>query len=215
MILRKLEFELINNDINYAYNVKQKAKFITNYINRNCLSKIKYVSNDFNILVIYLTENTIEPYVVNKGLVVPLLFERNKFDKIKTKENYFEYFNEKIERAFETIMGKYEIPKNNIAQTLNELKEKNYENKWVYKAKTVKEEKLSIVLNCELTIDDFTLILRINKNNKTLFNEIILKTDPDEVAYEYRFKDILLENNTVIITAKNGDKLYTYKIEAI
>lgn len=213
MILRKIEFECMNKDINYAYAVKKRAKFITNYINRNCLSKIKYKSNDFNIIVIYLTENIIEPYIVNNGLVVPILFDSNRYNKIISTENYFEYYYEKIKETFEIIKGKYETPENNIIQILNELKTNDYKNKWTHKIKTVKNLKLYTSLDCELTINEFILALKINKNDKELLNEIILKTDPDEVAFEYKFKDIIIEDEAVIITEKSGNKLYEYKIK--
>jgi hypothetical protein len=209
MILKKIEFDCLNKNVKYAYNVKTKAKFITNYVNRNCLEKLKYKS-DISILAIHLTEKVIEPYYVNNGFVVSVLFEKDNYDKINTIENYFEYYYKCIKQAFEIIQNGHKIPKEEIIKTLVELKENNYRNNWMHKNKIIKG--FNIKLNCELNIYEFTLILNITKNNEEIFNKIILKTDPDEVAFEYRFKDIVIKNDIIIITEKNGNTLYEYKM---
>jgi hypothetical protein len=213
MILRKIEFECINNDSKYAYELKKKAKYITNYINRNCLQNIKFVSNDFSIFVIYLMENMVEPYIVNNGLVVPVIFNKNEYDKINKQENYFKYFSKCIKKAFETINKKYELPEDDIIKTLEAFKENNYINTWIHKKKGIKNLKITISLNCEMTMEIFRLKLNITKEGKQLLNKTILETDPDEVAFEYRFKDIEIENNTIKITSKNGTELFKYEIE--
>jgi hypothetical protein len=50
-------------------------------------------------------------------------------------------------------------------------------------------------------------------DNKEVFNDIVLRTDPDEVAFHYRFKDIIIEKDTIIVTSKNSTNLLEYSLE--
>jgi len=50
------------------------------------------------------------------------------------------------------------------------------------------------------------LRLNVSKKGIDLFSELILTTPSDEIAFQYKFKDVLIENdNIVVITRLNSE----------
>ena len=69
-----------------------------------------------------------------------------------------------------------------------------------------------VYLNCKLTQFVFHLFLKVEKEGEVVCEEVILETDPDEVAFEYRFKDIIIQEDKLIITSKTSENLFTKKL---
>jgi len=97
---------------------------------------------------------------------------------------------------------------------LEELKKNGYRNKWLFKEKTFRQFGIKCRLDCELTLDVFTLRLHITKEDKVLFDKKILTTAPDEVAFHYKFKDIIIEGDHLVVTTRSNteDDRVRYKI---
>jgi hypothetical protein len=215
MILKKIEFECIDDNVTYSYEVKKRVKHITNYINRNCLSTIKFKSDFFNIVVIYLIEKeTISPYIVNNGLVIPISFNKSEYNTFCTDIQYRNFYYECIWEAFSIVQSKYELPVNDIFHSLLVFKEMNYKNEWIHKEKVDKKKSITAILYCSLTIENFKLRLYINIKGEDVFNDIVLITDPDEVAFDYRFNDIIFVDNNIIVTSKTTKNLLEFSLDS-
>jgi hypothetical protein len=213
MLLKRIELEVyINDNVKYSYDIKKKAKHITNYINRVCLSEIKFETDEVQIVVINLDNRFNAPFIVNKGLMISIPFYKKELDKLKTDNEYRNYIYCLIMDALNNVRNSYKLPYSEILKALEDLKDNDYKNEWIYKKKYSKTYAIEVVLMCNLLIDKFELRLIIIKENKEALNIIILETDPDEIAYEHRFSDIHIEKEKIIITSKHSTNLFEYDI---
>ncbi|NJL56722.1 hypothetical protein HC928_17365 [bacterium] len=98
---------------------------------------------------------------------------------------------------------------------IEEFREGGYVNRWIHKSKLLRSVGLRATLNCDLDTRRFVLMLRLEKNGVVIFEEPILETKPDEVIFAYRFKDIVLEGRTLVVTNKFGDPAYRINIDSV
>jgi hypothetical protein len=56
-------------------------------------------------------------------------------------------------------------------------------------------------------MEEFELSLQIMLAQELIVDKVILRTDPDEIAFEQRFKDIEIHEDQLTVTAKRGDPL--------
>ncbi len=117
-----------------------------------------------------------------------------------------------MEKAFKAVEGKYLVPEQDILLSFKELKENNFINEWVHVRKRDRSKKIISELICSLTISEFNLRLRVLQNDQEIFNQKILTTDPDEIAFGYRFKSIEIKEKELIVTSKTSDDLFVYQL---
>ena len=56
-------------------------------------------------------------------------------------------------------------------------------------------------------MESFELSLLVEKNGEVLYNSVVLQTPPDDVAFHYKFKDLALDGDNLVITSRvKGDK---------
>jgi hypothetical protein len=210
MILKKIEFECLSDDINYSYCLKKRAKHVTNFINRTCLSQIRFESNTFQMIIIYLMENVVDLYVVNKGLIIPIPFSRNEYDSFNQDRAYRCYYYACIQKALDIAQNKYDLPKEKILNSLIEFKKQNFVNTWIHQQKKDTKRGIIATLSCILSIDSFELNFNVFIGDKLVINDIVLRTDPDEVAFDYRFKNIIIEDDRIIVNSKTMNILLVF-----
>jgi len=122
----------------------------------------------------------------------------------------------KTKEGIENVAAATLIPKEEIYRGLDAFVINEYVNEWLYKKRSFKQHSLVVYLYCKLTQSGFTLVLKIIKNDVVVFEEIILETDPDEVAFHYRFKDIIIEDGQLVITSKiSSQNLFTKKLSTL
>ena len=213
MILRKIEIENYGTDTEFSYNLKKRAKHITNYVNRTCLQKIRFQSAEFGIIVIALETSDREVSVINNGLVIPVIFDQIAYNKLGTENAIRAFYTSSIVCGLKKVQSQYNIPEMAIIKSLNEFESKEFRNEWLHKRKTEKQRKIEVALNCKLSIVKFELWLKVSIGGTVVCEQIVLETDPDEVAFEYKFNDIIIDNDTVRVTKKISGNLLEYSIK--
>ena len=68
---------------------------------------------------------------------------------------------------------------------------------------------------CRLTIREFSLRLRVYQKHQTVFDDIVLRTEPDEVVFEHRFKDIEIASERLVVTTKLPEPLVSIPLAPI
>ena len=226
MVLRGISLQLDiakpnQESIDYAYDFLKKSRHICNFINRECLRKIKYQTLDFNRIVINLTEieNTLKIFVNSENvLCVFFPFNRNEYDCIKDNDNAFrEYIIKYIEDGCKVANenGFDVVPEQAIFSCIEILRKNNYQNEWLFKRRTDRKRKIVAELICRITINEFQLRLIVKQNNNEVFNKVILETDADEIAFYYKFKDIKINERDIVLTSRLSEPLCKIPIEEI
>lgn len=199
--------------VEYKYEFRKKALHITNYVERECLKAIRFFSEDFNRIGINLNHENEEPYIFNDTLIIPVNFIKTSYDKQVLEGKFQEYIIQILHSAFHKVAGLYNIPTNEMIESLNTLKDNRFVNKWLYKRKVDKNKKLKAELHCSLTIQNFQLTFIVNRGNEILFKDVVLTTDPDEIAFGQRFKDILIDDEKIIVTSSIFKNLLVYYLQ--
>lgn len=205
-----------NEEIDYSYTFFKKTRHIANYVERMCLKKIRFEANGFKNILIELreAESMVPTITSNKSLQIPILFDRSEYDKISSLAEFREFVIKTIVKAFQVTKGVFTIPAIEILDSIEELKSKNnYVNQWLHQRKVDSKRKIVVELTCSLTVDRFALRLVVLINDEEEFNKIVLETDPDEVAFHYRFKDIIIESKKITISSKTSENLLEYVLK--
>lgn len=198
--------------VEYKYEFRKRSLHITNYIERECLKHIKFHSENFNRIGINLNNEDEQPYIFNDTLIIPIFFDKVFYDEQKSDYEIQKYIIQILHSAFQNVVGLYDIPVNEMFASLDNLKDNNFENEWRYKQKIDKKRKLRVELHCSLTIKEFQLTLMVRKDNEMLFKDVVLTTEPDEIAFGHRFKDIQIDDERIIVTSSVFENLLVYSL---
>lgn len=211
MILKSLYLKIgdLGLPTEYTYGFLKRSRCVCNYIEREVLKSIRFQSDGFNrISIAMCSEPSREPFVnSSKVLCVDLPFDRKGYDALQGDEVLL-FCIDAIGEGVRALSKSYLLPQERILKGLNEFVLGGMENKWVHKKRKFRSVGLMACLNCQLTQDAFTLTLDVFKGEDHLFDSCILRTDPDENAYEYKFKDIRLEGDQLVVTSQAIDPLY-------
>ena len=206
MILKSLYFDLNRQEYanQYGYELLLASRFYCNFIERLVFKPLKWKTENFNRIVIEFTDNPIRFMEINSSqvLCVRIKFDKEKYEEFKN-EKIAEFFITHLENVVECIQkGGIELPIKEIYECNQFFRSEEYINKWLYQKKISKTLKLDIFLFCELNKKQFELTLEVYKNKMPIYIKSILTTDPDPIAYHYRFKDIVLTDKLITITSK-------------
>jgi len=188
-----------------------KSYSITQYIERN-LKLAKFESSGFNHLSIKVCErpNTKVFVVPEKALNIEIPFIISDFKKAKAGYDLNKYFSKLIVEGIEKAKIHYSIPDENIFNLLIDFHKNHYQNEWLYQKKINKSKNLIAELHCKLTTDNFLLILKVLDKKEIILNKQVLKTLPSSFIYKPRFKNLVWNDNELIITNIDDKPIFKY-----
>lgn len=190
----------------YTYSFLKRSRSLCNFIDREVLKKLKFRTDNFKRISIAVYEGDLkETYVNSSGvLCASLAYRKGEYDKM-LPDYLNDYYIRQLVAGIDKCSVGYRVPKKEILVGIESYKSGGYINKWEHKVKRFGG--ITAKLICNLTMDKFCLYLYIAKDNRILFNQNILTTDPDENAFEYRFNDIKVEDKNIIVTSKISEPL--------
>lgn len=191
-----------------------KNRFIGNYLTRK-LKEGKFESDEFNRIVIIACQHHLpETTVYEKFLRICIPFNKDEYlstnDELLT--NYLlKMYNTGIEKAAKT----HHVFQSLLLQESEKFRQNNFENKWLFKAKSFKEKNIRVKLDCEMTADKFILYLTIENKKGVIFNQPILETLPDEIIFHYQFKDLVLNGSTLQVINAFKEPVYSVDLASL
>ncbi|ASE62553.1 hypothetical protein CEQ15_14140 [Chryseobacterium indologenes] len=204
-----------NNKLRYGFQLH--TRYISNYFSR----KIRIYKFDtagvYNMISIsLLPEGNMKQSKIkaNDVLQVFLPFDEKKYEKIKGTEDCG-YYLELLEQGFRKASVFKSIPLDALLDLIDDFRKGGCKNEWLHKKKKFKDQNLEIILTCEFTTNHFQLVATINQisTKQELIKEVIIKTEPDEVLFGKMFKDVLIENNEIIVTDSSNSPRVIIDIE--
>ncbi|MGF1574188.1 MAG: hypothetical protein ACFCU1_14100 [Sumerlaeia bacterium] len=196
-------------------NIKDNSEFITYYLCRACLKKIRFIHPAYTGLRIELSKNPKpEPYIIDspRNAIIEVDIDYERLMAL-SNSNRRSYFIDKIREGIEKFSRFYEFPKKEVFECLDEFIEGGCINRWVYKKRSFREHKLQVLLHADLAEQYFKIKLEvIHKKEQVLYDTIFIY-DPNPFGYPYFIKDIVIEDGYLTVTNKFGDpKLNICKI---
>ncbi len=179
------------------------CRFIGNYLSRQ-VRRIKYSTDgSFNTISVSPSKDIIFKHriVGEKALQVRIPFDTELYKSMSIQER-FDYYLKLLEEGYQLAHQFKTLPIDELVNLDNSLRSNGFTNKWLHKRKIFKEYNLSVSLICEFSAIDFQLRIQIEtlKGKGELVSGLIFRTAPYEVSFHPLFKDIITENQNLIIT---------------
>lgn len=216
MTIRKIYLQINEEGANYSArsDFDFEVFFITEYISRD-LYKNKFKYEDVDKLVVYIESP--KPDIVHDKLFKSLDYTSTmSYMEISRLDGH-----ERIDKILELIEiagSAYEFFMPGIRQVIHEsiesFRNSGYKNIWLFKRKRVAAVG-NLELICELNREMFTLTLVARNKSDEIFRKEILKTLPSSIIYHHKFKDILVDENNIVVTDRFDKPLYQVLISDI
>lgn len=184
-----------------------ESRCVCNFIEQR-LKQLRYHTEGFSKLVVTGTKAPIDECPVESvNAVCPtVVFDEQRF-LVTEGVGRLEYFMELLTAGFNKCAQFHSIPLQELLSYLEEFRRGGYRNEWVHKRRTFRGTGLSAELCCCLTMDYFSLNLRVESRDAVIFDQEILRDLPDELIFDYRFRDIELKNDRLRVTSKVSNPL--------
>jgi len=181
-----------------------ETRYICNYMERR-LAPEKVVMDGFNRIVVTGQSAPGSMFVnTSQVLSVPVPISMDDWRSLSQADRP-DYYANLLSIGLQRCSTRYPIPIAKMMQWLTELQQDGYRNEWVFKKRKFARYGISCALECKLTMHAFTLLLRVTDRQGDIFCDTILTTKPDELIFNYQFKDIQVEEGAVVITKRTND----------
>lgn len=208
--LRKIALNLDRsawpNEYGYAFYLRSRS--LCNYIERS-LSRIDVRSVNASKLCITGRLREDVSFVVNSSNVACLSvpFSPLDYDSLQTDEDINAFMVHFMRSGLALIPPGAAGDVEPILEIIQQFAAGGYLNEWQHKSRVFRESGLRVSLDCSLTCTCFELHMNATNSDGNIFRRKILRTDPDEIAFHRRFKDILLEADYLVISSKLDEPL--------
>jgi hypothetical protein len=204
MKLRNLGLSIYGHPNELSVPFSFETRSLCNFVQRHARS-LKIGTTDFNQIVVCddpYRKEIAEPKVAPvKTLVVPFQFDRDSYlgASPTAKQDYFiEILSTGLTRAHEF----HPLPIEDLLAKIAEFKTNGYRNCWVHRSKAIRSAGLTAELQCELTASEFFLTLEVRDKKGALSRIPLLSTKPDETCFHYKFDDILVREDDLVVTKR-------------
>ena len=222
MILRTLYLKIgdtINDGIlavDYTYGFLKKSRCLCNYLEREVLKPLKFRCEGFNRIVIEVCTNPTYEFHVNscQVAVVAIPFHKVVYESKQGDALTF-YFAECLRTGLDQCFQSASIPRHELFAGIDRFIEGGMKNEWLYKSRTFREHRLKANLLCSLSPERFELTMQIWHAKKLVFDQVILRTDPDEIAFEQEFRNMEIVGGALTVTSRLGNVLWSAQLDSL
>jgi len=179
------------------------------------LKDLRYTTENYRRLCVIGSEQPDEEMSVNSCNVagVETYFDVEEY-KTKSESELQEFFISLLLKGLSNLEEQL-APIEKIKAGIETFRNEGYKNNWIHKSKKIKGTKLKASLHCNLTMNEFKLVLSVADGNDVKFEKQILETAPDEIAFQHKFKDIVFKENNVLVVDKLGGVLFELPINEV
>ena len=209
-----------------------QSDFMTHYIEGR-LKKLKYDSNDFNLIMIRGRKQPKECFFIEekyKSLTIEIPFIEEKYKELYSSTNVYpleEFLNPVLKEKefsdflFKMIMEgllklknqKASVPCDFLIETLSDFRLDGFSNEWIHKKKVCKDYGVIAYLKCRLTSNYFSLELIIEKSKKEIYKKEVLRTLPSVIMYKDEFKDIQVVKGKLLIMKNTSEESILFSLD--
>jgi hypothetical protein len=176
--------------------VRDQTRHIGNYLGRR-LADLKFQADGFNRICVVGQTKPRSTYISSTAtLLVHIPFDMDECRSVP-RDELSNYYATLLETGVEKCASEYRIPVDELLSWLQEMKQDGYRNEWTFKDKLFRCR-----LTCAMDLDKLTLRLTVFNKDTQVLDKIILTTPPDEIAFHYKFKDVVIEGEHIVVTTR-------------
>lgn len=186
-----------------------RTRYVCNVLERR-LRDMKYQADGFSKVCIQGRHQPLEtcPIVSEHAALPTVAFDQAKYESLRPGEEH-EFFIAMIVEGLERCAQQHQIPIAELTAALEEFRRGGYRNEWTHQKKLLRQVGLQASLLCSLDPERFRLILKLEKKGATVFEQQILETKPDELIFAHRFKEVLVDGDSILVNDKFGKQLFS------
>jgi hypothetical protein len=219
MILKTIYLMIGDEDLptDFTYSFMKRSRSLCNFLEREVLAKVKFDSGKFNRIVVVLKSAPETDFFVNSEKIarVDISFDRAEYELQKPGQDLGLYYIRRLTEGLEACARAASIPKAELLAGMDQFVALGMRNEWIHRHRVFRKLGLEATLHCRLTQDAFSLDLSVRADGVPVVEKILLETDPDEIAFEHRFKDIGIEGESLVVTSKHGRPLWRANVTAL
>jgi hypothetical protein len=218
MILKQLYLKIgdLGLPTEFTYGFLKRSRYVCNYVEREVLAKLRYRTENFDRIVISASSAPQDGVFVNtaNAACTDVPYDRGEYER-RSGDDLGVYYIGLLRAGLDKTARFVAIPKQEIFDGLDAFVAGGMKNEWVHKERLFRQPRLRAALSCALTQDAFTLRLTVRHGDERVFDEEILRTDPDENAFGYRFKDVVIDGDYLTVTGRTGEPLWRERVSAL
>ncbi len=210
MILRKIYLYLDPDEFPKEVTIPFgfRSRYACNFLERK-LKALRFHSDGFNRIIIQgsIAQTGVKIVKGSNAINSSVPFKIDHYETSSNNDRH-EFYLSMIEHGLNAVSLQHPIPIRELTETIGSFRNYGYKNKWTHQEKYYREDGLRASLLCTLTPDLFSLTLNVTRGDEIIFDNIILKTKPDELIFEDRFKSLERHKDTFIVRDKFGNIFY-------
>jgi len=110
-----------------------------------------------------------------------------------------EYMIDLLQKGLKICAQEHDFQYELVLSFIDDFRKGNYVNEWVYKARAFKDYKLRVRLMARLDIDVFNMTVVVWHGPTEIFRKVVMTTEPDEILFMRKIKDIILQDDRIIL----------------
>lgn len=208
-----LKLDEYPNELISSFNFK--TRYICNFLERR-LRTLKFHAEGFSKICVQGGHAPEEecPIAPENAAVPSAMFDQDRYKALASNEQH-EFFIGMLCEGLEKCARYHRIPLAEMMGAIEDFRRGDYKNDWIHQTKLLRAVWLRASLLCSLDSERFILTLQLESKDKIVFMEPILETKPDEIIFAYRFKEVVLDGDTVVVKNKFGESIYTLELRAV
>lgn len=217
MLLRYIALCLEYDDYerNYRSDFLFRSRYLGNFVTRR-VAPLRFKTDGFGRIVISGCCEPIEacPIVGDNAANATVLFDQQRYESLAPAECH-EFFIGMLLEGVEKCARFHQIPLSEMKSAIDDFRAGGYRNEWIFKKKLLRPVGLQASLNCSLDMEKFILTLKLERKGVALYDAPILQTKPDEIIFAHKFKDVVLEGQTVVVKSKSDKTTFSLDLSTL
>lgn len=192
-----------------------RTRYICNFIERS-LKRLRFHTEDFSKICVQGTDTPEEscPVRFENAANPTVKFDLNRYKALGPNEHH-EFFIAMLLEGIEKCGRHHSIPLGSIKEAIQDFRHLGYRNEWIHQVKLLRQAGLRASLICSLDSSRFLLTLLLERHGEIIYRQPVLETKPDELIFAYKFKEVALEDDTVVVLNKFGKPTFSIDLEAL
>jgi hypothetical protein len=217
MLLRDISLFLNLEDYGgkYSSDFQFRSRYLCNFVRRG-VAPLRFKAEGFGSIVVEGCREPVArcPIKGENVASATVKFDKQQYDSLQPAECH-EFFIGMLLEGLEKCGRHHRIPLPEMKAAIDEFRAGGYRNEWTFKKRTLRPVGLQASLNCSLDMERFILTLKLERKGVVVYDAPILETKPDEIIFAHRFKDVVLDGQTVVVKNKFDKPTFSLDLSAL
>lgn len=192
-----------------------ETRYLCNFLERR-LHELKFDAHGFSKICVQGRHEAEEscPIVSENAALASVAFDQGRYESL-APNGHHEFFIGMLLEGLEKCARYHQIPLSEMKIAIEQFRRGGYSNEWIHQKKLLRGIGLHASLLCAVDKDKFVLTLKLERKGTTVFEQAILETKPDEIIFAYQFKEVVLEDKTIVVKNRFGEPTFALQVSSL